>query len=135
MKHSMFRGPFGPIARSLGGIAVRRDRRSNLVKQMAELFREHPRLVLVVPAEGTRSRVEYWKSGFYHLAREARVPIVPSFLDYARRRGGFGPAIVPSNDMRADMDKIRAFYAGKLGKHPECFGPVRLREEEPSADA
>ncbi len=130
MKHTMFRGPFGPLARALGGIAVRRDRRSNLVAQMAELFRTHPRLVLVVPAEGTRSRAEYWKSGFYHLAREARVPIVLSALDYSRRRGGFGPAITPSGDVKADMDEIRAFYADKVGKHPECFGPVRLREED-----
>lgn len=135
MKHTMFRGPFGPIARSLGGIAVRRDRRSNLVKQMAALFREHPRLVLVVPAEGTRARVEHWKSGFYHLAREAGVPIVLSYLDYARRRGGFGPAITATGDMKADMEKIRAFYADKIGRHPESFGPVRLREEDGSADA
>jgi 1-acyl-sn-glycerol-3-phosphate acyltransferase len=65
MKHTVFRGPFGPFFKSLGGIPIRRHRRGDLVKQMIELFRTGGDLVLVVPAEGTRSRVEHWKSGFY----------------------------------------------------------------------
>jgi 1-acyl-sn-glycerol-3-phosphate acyltransferase len=136
MKHSMFRGPLGPIFRSAGGIAIRRDRRNDLVKQMVEEFARRDRFALVVPAEATRARVEYWKSGFYHIAREAGVPIVMGYLDFARRRGGFGPAFHPTGDVRADMDRIRAFYADKTGKHPELFAPPRLREEDvPSAIA
>jgi 1-acyl-sn-glycerol-3-phosphate acyltransferase len=73
--------------------------------------------------------VPHWKSGFYHIARAAEVPIVPSYLDYARKRGGFGPAIVPTGNVREDMDKIRAFYADKKGRHPQLFGEVRLKEE------
>jgi 1-acyl-sn-glycerol-3-phosphate acyltransferase len=130
MKHTVFRGPLGPLFKSLGGIPIRRHLRENLVKQMVEMFRSDDELVLVVPAEGTRARVEQWKSGFYHIAREAGVPIVLSYLDWGRRRGGFGPAVIPTGRYREDMDAIRDFYADKTGRHPELFGEPRLREED-----
>jgi len=129
MKHTVFRGPFGPVFRSLGGIPIYRHKRGDLVKQMVEAFRERDDFVLVVPAEGTRGRVDFWKSGFYHIAREAGVPIVLGYLDYARKRGGFGPALVPSGDLKDDMDLIRDFYADKSGRHPDLFVEPRLREE------
>jgi len=135
MKHSWFRGPLGPISRAVGGVPVKRHLRENLVKQMAELFRNRERFVLVVPAEGTRGRTTHWKSGFYHIAREARVPIHLGYLDYGRGRGGFGPKLVPTGDLKADMDVIRAFYADKTGRNPEDFGPVRLREEDAAPPA
>lgn len=134
-KHSLFRGPMGPVMRALGGIAVRRHERRNMVEAMADEFAARERLCLVVPAEGTRGRTEYWKSGFYHIARAAGVPIVMGYLDYARRRGGFGPALLPSGDVAADMDHIRAFYSDKTGRYPDRFGPVRLREEPAPAGA
>jgi 1-acyl-sn-glycerol-3-phosphate acyltransferase len=130
MKHTVFRGPFGPLFKSLGGIPIYRHQRGDLVKQMVEAFRQRDEFVLVVPAEGTRARVEYWKSGFYHIAREANVPIVLSYLDYARKRGGFGPAVMPTGNVRDDMDAIRDFYADKSGLHPELFAEPRLREED-----
>ncbi len=71
----------------------------------------------------------YWKSGFYHIARGAGVPIVPSYLDYSQKRGGFGPALQPSGDVSEDMLYFRDFYAPMQGLFPERFGPVRLREE------
>lgn len=83
----------------------------------------------MVPAEGTRAHVDYWKSGFYHIARTADVPIVMSYLDFEKKLGGFGPAFYPTGDVRKDMDTVRAFYAGKKGKYPERFGAIRLREE------
>jgi 1-acyl-sn-glycerol-3-phosphate acyltransferase len=129
-KQSLFRWPFGQIMRALGGISVRREKRENLVMAMARSFDDHPILGLVVPAEGTRGHVEYWKSGFYHIANTANVPIVMSYLDYAKKTGGFGPAFSPSGDVRKDMDFIRAFYAGRQGKYPALFGQVRLREED-----
>lgn len=130
MKHTVFRGPAGALFRWLGGIPIRRDRRNDLVKQMVERFRASDSLVLVVPAEGKRARTDYWKSGFYHIAREAGVPIVLGYLDFARRRGGFGPALMPTGDFAADMDIIRDFYADKTGRHPELFAEPRLREED-----
>jgi 1-acyl-sn-glycerol-3-phosphate acyltransferase len=132
-KHSLFKPPFGWFMRLLGGIPVVRHRRGNLVDEIAEWFSERDELILVVPAEGTRSRTDYWKSGFYHIARSACVPIVCSYLDYEKRLGGFGPVIVPSGDVRKDMDEIRSFYAGKVGAYPELFAEPRLREEESPA--
>lgn len=133
-KYQLFRAPFGGLMRRLGGIPIVRHERKNMVAQMIDALRGPQPLALTVPVEGTRSRVEFWKSGFYHIARGAQVPIVLGFLDYARKRGGFGPALVPSGDLRADMDRIRAFYADKIGKYPADFGPVRLREEESGAN-
>lgn len=128
-KHTLFRWPMGWLMKRLGGIPVRRDRRENMVEQMARIIRERDQMALIVPTEGTRGYVPYWKSGFYHIARNANVPIVMGFLDYARKRGGFGEEFVPTGDIKADMDRIRAFYEGKVGKYPEHFGPVRLRDE------
>lgn len=134
-KHQMFRGPAGPIMRALGGVPVDRSAPGGLVASLAAEFARRDRLVLVVPAEGTRSRTEYWKSGFYRIAEAADVPILCCFVDRATRTGGLGPVIRPSGDLRADMDVIRAFYDGKVGIRPEYFGPVRLREEERDDDA
>jgi 1-acyl-sn-glycerol-3-phosphate acyltransferase len=132
-KHTLFRPPLGSLFRALGGIAIRRHERGDRVTAMAKEFAEREHFALVVPSEATRALAPYWKSGFYHIARRAEVPIVMGFLDYRRRRGGFGPALLPSGDVKRDMDAIRAFYADKVGKYPELFGPVKLREEDPSA--
>jgi 1-acyl-sn-glycerol-3-phosphate acyltransferase len=129
-KDVLFRPPLGWLMYRVGGIPVVRSRRSNMVTAVAKLFAETEDLALVVPAEGTRGYVDHWKSGFYHIARTAGVPIVMGYLDYARRRGGFGPALHPTGDVRADMDQIRAFYADKVGKYPDQFGAVRLVEED-----
>ena len=129
-KHTLFKPPFGWLMKRLGGIPIVRHTRGNRVQALASLFDEIPDLVLAMPAEGTRSRTEYWKSGFYRIAVEADVPIVCGYLDYGRKRGGFGLVVHPTGDMRADMDRIRAFYADKVGMYPDKFGPVRLRGED-----
>ena len=128
-KAAIFRPPFGWLMRRLGGIPVARHQRGNMVAQATHRFATAQDLALVVPAEGTRGAVEHWKSGFYHIARGAEVPIVLGYLDYARRRGGFGPSLVATEDVRKDMDQIREFYADKVGKHPDQFAEPRLREE------
>ncbi len=128
-KHTLFRRPFGGLMRWLGGIAVDRRAHHDLVAHLSEVFANAERLVIAVPAEGTRGRTEHWKSGFYWIARGAGVPIVLGTLDYATKRGGFGPTLRPTGNVAADMDLIRAFYADKVGLHPEKFGPVRLADE------
>ena len=137
-KHSLFYPPMGWFMRAVGGIPVIRHRRENMVSALARSFEERAvrgeALRLIVPAEGTRSRSEYWKSGFYHIAKTADVPIVLSFLDYTKKVGGFGPAIAPTGDIPKDMDQIRDFYEGIDGKYPECFSPIRLREETADAE-
>jgi len=134
-KESLFRGPAGPIMRRLGGVAIDRSAPGGMVASLAKEFVHRERLVLVVPAEGTRSKTEYWKSGFYRIAEQADVPIVCAFVDRATRTGGFGPVITPSGDLTADMDRIRAFYAGKEGLKAGRFGPIRLKEEAPDPES
>jgi 1-acyl-sn-glycerol-3-phosphate acyltransferase len=129
-KKELFVGPLGMLFRRLGGVPVDRSRRANLVQQVADRFAEVDRLFLVVPPSGTRSRALHWKSGFYQIALAAHVPIVCAFLDYRRRVGGIGPVIEATGDVGADMDGLRAFYAGVTGRHPEQTTPVRLAEED-----
>lgn len=128
-KHVLFGRPHGWLFRWLGGIPIHRETRNNRVQQMADEFSNRERFYLIVPAEGTRSYTPHWKSGFYHIARTAKVPIVMGYLDFERKRGGFGPGLLPTDDMKSDMDQIRAFYQDKQGKWPDLFGPVRLKEE------
>jgi len=129
-KHTMFKAPFASFFKRLGGIPIVRHRPGGVVGQMVEHFENNDSLVLMVPAEGTRSHVDYWKSGFYHIARGANVPVILSYLDVGKKVGGVGPAIELTGDFRADMDKIRGFYAGMQGFRPENIGVIRLREED-----
>ena len=128
-KHNLFFPPVGWIMRAMGGVPIVRHENRNVVDSMVELFDGASHQVLVVPTEGTRERTEYWKSGFYHIARKAGVPIVPSYLDFGRKRGGFGPPLEVSGDIRSDMQYFRDFYRDRVGKIPANFGPVRLRNE------
>ncbi|MCY7301226.1 MAG: lysophospholipid acyltransferase family protein [Ilumatobacteraceae bacterium] len=132
-KRSLFTGPMGPIMRWLGGVAVDRDAPGGMVASLAAEFEKHEQLALVVPAEGTRSKTEHWKSGFYRIAEQADVPIVLAFVDKSTRTGGFGPAIEVTGDVAADMDRMRAFYDGKTGLKDGRFGPIRLKEESTSS--
>ncbi len=120
-KHTVFEGPFGGFMRWLGGVPVDRRSRHDVVKQMVDLFARRDELELSVPPEGTRKRTKYWKSGFYYIAKGAHVPIALGYLDYSRKVGGVGPVVWPSDDVEADLAKIRAFYADKVGKYPELF--------------
>ena len=129
-KHTLFSPPFGWVMRRLGGIPIYRHTRNEVVQQMVERLTSGGSLVLAVPPKGTRGPAEYWKSGFYHIANIAQVPIVMGYLDYAKKRAGFGPDLVPSGDVKADMDVIRAFYRDKVGKHPENSDQARLPEED-----
>ncbi|MDZ4827150.1 MAG: 1-acyl-sn-glycerol-3-phosphate acyltransferase [Actinomycetota bacterium] len=128
-KKEMFWGPFGPIFGRLGGIAVDRENPAGLASSLAQRARAGHASAIVIPPEGTRSRGEYWKSGFRRIATDAGVPIVLTFLDGPTRTGGFGPEFDPSDDVTADMDRIRAFYADKQGVVPGRFTPPLLREE------
>ncbi|HIJ82198.1 MAG TPA: glycerol acyltransferase [Desulfuromonadales bacterium] len=116
-KHTLFTPPFGILLRWLGGIPVDRSRAHNLVEQAVELFSVHDDLVLVVPPEGTRKKVRYWKSGFYHIACGAQLPISLGFIDFKRKVAGFGGTFIPTGNYDADLVEIQAFYAGITGKN------------------
>ncbi|WP_374641243.1 lysophospholipid acyltransferase family protein [Hydrogenophaga sp.] len=121
-KHTIFKAPFGPLMRWLGGIAVNREQANNLVAASAQAIRDADGpLQLIVPPEGTRSKTRYWKTGFYHIARTADVPIVMAYMDYAAKRSGLGPLFEPTGDIEADMNAIKAFYAPFKGKNADQF--------------
>ncbi len=121
-KQQIFRWPFGPLMRWLGGIAVNREQSTNLVAASAAALRAADGPVqLIVPPEGTRAKTRYWKTGFYWIAHEARVPIVLAYMDYARKLSGLGPVFKPTGDIEADMAEIKRFYAPFKGKNHQQF--------------
>jgi 1-acyl-sn-glycerol-3-phosphate acyltransferase len=132
-KRELFRWPLGWLMRWLGGIPVERSERRDMVRQAVTRFAEPEPLFLVIPPSGTRGRAEHWKSGFYHIARGAQVPIACAYLDYGERVGGIGLVLTPSGDIGRDMAEIRAFYAPIRAKYPAQVTPVRLREEDAAA--
>lgn len=132
-KHTLFVWPLGYLMRALGGVPVDRRSPHNAVEQLAAAFSRRDELYLMVPPEGTRGRAEYWKTGFYYIALAAGVPLILGLLDFKRREGGLYKVLHPTGDIHADMQQIREFYRDVTGKHPECFGPVRLKDEIPQA--
>jgi 1-acyl-sn-glycerol-3-phosphate acyltransferase len=121
-KASIFRAPFGGIMRWLGGMAVDRSKVNNLVESSAQAIRDAADpLQLIVPPEGTRSKTRHWKTGFYHIARSAEVPIVMAFMDYSTKRSGLGPLFEPTGDVAADLAAIKAFYKPFKGKNADQF--------------
>jgi 1-acyl-sn-glycerol-3-phosphate acyltransferase len=126
-KHTIFRGPLRMILRSIGGIPVDRRIRSGFIGQMTELFDSKESMILAITPEGTRSKVPYWKTGFYYIALNAKVPITLGYLDYKEKKLGMGYTFFPSGDIEKDMEIVRAFYKGKIGRHPEHQGEIAVR--------
>ena len=121
-KEQIFKPPFRAVMMWLGGLPVRRESANNLVAASIEALQAADGPVqLVVPPEGTRSKVRYWKTGFYYIALGAKVPIVMAYMDYARKESGLGPVFEPTGDIEADMVAIKAFYAPFKGKNPDQF--------------
>lgn len=121
-KAALFRAPFGPLMRWLGGIAVRRDRSNNLVASSIEALKAAPGpLQLVLSPEGTRAHTTQWRTGFHHIARGAGLPIQLSYLDWGQRRLGLGPLVEPTPDVDGDIARIRAFYAPFKGRNAKQF--------------
>lgn len=105
--------------RATGGIPVDRSKHNNLVDSMIHMFEERDELILMIPAEGTRSFVKEWKSGFYHTAMGAKVPIVMGYLDYGKKVAGFGDLFYPTGDYSKDLVAIQNFYRKFTAKYPE----------------
>jgi 1-acyl-sn-glycerol-3-phosphate acyltransferase len=131
IKREWLRGPMGIVLRRMGAIGIDRSGAHHVVDNMVEDFQRYERLVVVIPPEGTRKRADHWKSGFYHIAMKADVPVVCGYMDYARKRAGLSEPIRLTGNVKADMDVIRAFYekVRPQGHSPEDFGPIRLRDE------
>jgi 1-acyl-sn-glycerol-3-phosphate acyltransferase len=126
VKHTAFRWPFRGVLSWLGGIPIDRTKSTDVVTQMVEELKKRAELVLLISPEGTRKKVTRWKTGFYHIACEAGVPLVLAFLDYARKEGGLGPVFHPTGNFEADISEILKFYTNVTGKRPERMGVVEI---------
>lgn len=118
-KDSLFRGAMGRFMRDLGGVPVDRSAPQDLVSQIVDQFAAHDDFALIVAAEGTRAATTRWRTGFYHIALKAGVPIVCAGPDYPTKRGVIGPVIWPTGDYDADMAPAFAFFKGLTPRHPE----------------
>jgi 1-acyl-sn-glycerol-3-phosphate acyltransferase len=121
-KDSLFKGPAGPIMKWLGGIPIDRSKAQDFVKQVIETFDQSEQMVIAVAPEGTRSAVKKWKTGFYHIASGANVPIVPGYLDYAKKEVGFLESFYPGGDIDKDIPAIKAIYGTIQGKNADQSG-------------
>ena len=127
-KDSLFKGPFGWLMHALGGIPIDRSKSNNVVDQMVAIYQEADDLLVAIPPEGTRSKVRYWKTGFYNIAHGAGVPIAFGYLDYKNKVGGIGGKLTTTGDYDADLEKIKAFYAPITGKYDERTDEARRKE-------
>ncbi len=126
-KDTLFRWPIAGLLRRMGGIPANRRESTGLIGQLVSEFERRPRMWLAIAPEGTRKRTDHWKSGFYRLALEARVPVGLAYIDYPTRVVGLTTYLTLSGDEAADLALLRSAYADKTGKHPEQASDIRFR--------
>lgn len=130
IKKEWLKPPFGWFVKPLGAIGIDRSKVGNKkdgkVQQIAALFEEHKELALVITPEGTRSKSSKIKSGFYHIAKAANVPILLAYLDYENKEAGIGKLIYPDKDYESTLKEMAQFYAKVPAKFPEnnSFIPI-----------
>ena len=134
-KNSLFKGPAGPLMRALGGIPVDRSNPSSVVAEVLAEQAATGAFSLVITPEGTRGGAEYWKSGFYRIAREADLPVTLGYVDRTTMTTGLGPTLTLTGNVAGDMDLVREFYADKSGFAPGRRIEPRLRSEESESGA
>ena len=125
VKESMFWFPMSVLLRGMGGVPLNRGDARSAVKQAVAEFNARDDYLFGLAPEGTRGKTQGWKTGFYRIAEGAGVPVVFGFFDYANRRLGFGPSMMLSGDLEADMAIIRSFYESVSGRWPEKASPVQ----------
>ena len=113
--HSMFWGPFKPIFIAMGGVPLNREKTTGFIQKNVELFAQREHFILGLMPEGTRSKTNHWKTGFYHIAHGANVPIALAYLDYKNKVIGIGEVIETTGDIHADFETIKIFYQDKTG--------------------
>lgn len=116
-KREAFFWPLGAVLRAFGGIPIDRSAAHGVVGEMRREFATRERFWLALAPEGTRKKVQKWKTGFWHIAREAGVPILPVYFHYPEKTVGLGPLFHPGDDVNADMARIREFYRPWIGKN------------------
>lgn len=125
IKDFWFFWPIGPLMYWAGGIPIDRSKSSNTVKELVSAFNESEKMFLVIPPEGTRKAVKYWKMGFYWIALGAKVPILMGCIDYKRRTVSLANLFYPTGDFAADFPQIQAYYQEQVGYSPN-YDPRKL---------
>jgi 1-acyl-sn-glycerol-3-phosphate acyltransferase len=120
-KDSLFREPMGTILRMLGGRPVHRETPEGVVAEMAVSIRAEPQFILALAPEGTRKKVDHWRTGFYRIAQAADVPIVAVSFDWSRREIGINAPMRASGDLASDVAALQALYRPEMARHPEGF--------------
>ncbi len=118
-KSQLFKPPYGWLFKWLGGYPVYRNSSQNMVHQAADIFNKHDEFILAIAPEGTRKKVTKLRTGFYYIALQAHVPIIPVGFDYQRKKVVIGQPFYPSTNADADMDFLRNFYSQIKGRNPE----------------
>ena len=118
-KSQLFRPPFGWFFRMLGGHPVERSSSQDMVEQVVKIFNRHEAFILAMAPEGTRKKVEKLRTGFYYIAKGARIPIIPVGFDFRLKEVVVSRPLYPSDDMEGDMEKILSFYRTITGRNPE----------------
>jgi 1-acyl-sn-glycerol-3-phosphate acyltransferase len=120
-KSSLFWEPLGTYLRWLGGAPIDRKATGGHVQAAIAQFNQRDQFILVITPEGTRTKVERWRTGFYHIAHGAQVPILPVVFDYGRREFRFEEPLMPSDDMDGDIKKLQQFYNAGQARVPENY--------------
>ena len=122
-KDSLFRFPLGLLMRFLGGFPVDRKSKSDVVTQTVELVERTERVIIALSPEGTRKRVERWRTGFYWIAQKAGMPILPVTFDFSRREVRLFPLFMPTGDAEADLLQLRAHFSPEMAHDPSKYVP------------
>lgn len=130
VKDAFFKGPLAPVMRATGAVELDRGNPGATIRELLAEAETDETFLLGIAAEGTRSKGDYWKSGFYRISQQTGLPVTLAFLDAPSRTVGWGPTFALTGDLSADMDRIREFYADKVGIKPEGTTVPRLREED-----
>jgi len=118
-KKELFIGPLGWYLRAIGGAPINRESKENKVDAIAKLFRDRDEFRMTLAPEGTRKKVEEWRTGFYYIAKAANVPIIMFTLDFEHKENKISEPFYPTDDMEADFKFMKNFYKGVKGKVPE----------------
>ncbi|MFP4500244.1 MAG: 1-acyl-sn-glycerol-3-phosphate acyltransferase [Candidatus Hydrogenedentota bacterium] len=135
VKSEANRGILGRMLALFGAVFIERRGKLGFVRQAADAMRQSGHMYLLISPEGTRKKVDYWRTGFYYIALEAGAPMALTYADYAKKEVGVGLILYPTGDIEADMAKIRAFYANVTPRYPERTGPVHVKSEAQSGTA
>lgn len=119
IKKESFTFIMGPMLRAAGGIPVDRNKNTNLVERLVEIYKSKESFLLAITPEGTRKLTNKWRKGFYYIALNANVPIALVYVDYKKKEGGYGPIITPSGNYEKDLKIIQDFFRTITPKYPE----------------